>query len=59
MGIRPLSAVSDLTDELQNLLDEALGAGLEIDQVEEIAKEAISDWFEAAVAAIAAQCDSD
>lgn len=55
MSIRPLSAVSDLTDEIQNLLDEALGAGLEIDQVEEIAKEAMADWSKEATAAIAAR----
>lgn len=55
MGIRPMSAVSDLTDEIQNLLDEALGAGLEIDQVEEIAKEAMDNWSKEATAAIAAR----
>jgi len=54
MGIRPMSAVSDLTDEIQNLLDEALGAGLEIDQVEEIAKEAMADWSKEAAAVNAA-----
>lgn len=55
MSIRSLSAVSDLTDEIQNLLDEALGAGLEIDRIEEIAKEAIADWSKEATAAIAAR----
>lgn len=53
MAIRPMSAISDLTDEIQNLLDEALGTGLEIDQVEEIARAALEAWAEEATAAVA------
>jgi hypothetical protein len=49
MGIRPLSAASDLEEELQNLMDETLAAGLDCDQVEDITKKALRNWMKGAV----------
>jgi hypothetical protein len=46
MGIRPLSAASDLEAELENLLEEALeSGGLDPDQIRNIANETTAEWF--------------
>lgn len=44
--IRPLSAVSDLQEALETLLDDAQNAGLEPDQIETIAHDCVTSWLD-------------
>jgi hypothetical protein len=44
MGIRPLSAISDLEEELYQLFEEAKDAGLDPDQIVDVARKALRQW---------------
>ena len=46
MGIRPMSAASDLDNEIHTLLHESLAAGLQPDQIQRCATEALDEWLE-------------
>ena len=48
MGIRPLSAVFDLRDEIALLVEEARDAGLEDDQIASILQPIASELWQAA-----------